>query len=183
MQFGILKTDNGKHSDEKLAVATAGDIIQVAAESVSKEAIDARKLEIKIIEILEDHHKKVSESEMGALTSDPAHIATSLDPRPHLDDTCVEILKAADESPFAEWFKRPDVRENVVTSVARWTATNMSIHRDWHGDGKTGHGADLKDVAVAADCPHVRSWKDRRSGASDPGGGLPFALISELKGT
>jgi hypothetical protein len=181
MQFGLLITDHGKHSDEKLAIATAAEIIQIAAGASGKQAIDARKLENDIIDVLTEHHAKVSKNEVDKLDADPAgQLTTKLDPMPHMTDIVDRVLEVAKKSPFKDWFERDDVKQLIRDKVASWTATNMLIHRDWHSLGKTGHGADLKPVpGHRPDAEHIKLWRDRTDNGADSGhgSGLPPGFV------
>ena len=181
MQFGLLITDHGKHSDEKLAIATAAEIIQIAAGASSKQAIDARKLENDIIDELTEHHAKVSKDEVDKLDADPAgQLATKLDPMPHMTDIVDRVLEVAKKSPFKDWFERDDVKQLIRDKVASWTATNIYIHRDWHAGGKTGHGTNLKDVpGYRSDARHVKFWYERSNHGmhGGHGSGLPPGFV------
>lgn len=178
MQFGVMITNNGKHSDTKLAIATAEQIIQVAAGSESAAAEEGRLLENKIIEILLEHHKKVSLNEVSKLEADSAHLLTDVDPLQHTSDTLDKIVAAAKGTEFEPWFADPKVQESVASTLARWTHTNMNIHRDWYAEGKTGHHLDLKPVSGHdPDHPHIKAWKHARTN-SKRYGGLPQPVVN-----
>lgn len=162
MRFGILTSDNGKHSDEKLAIACAAEIIQIGATATGADAIDGRKLENQIVEILERSFSALADFEHAGIEANgTAHLAVSLDAHPEiLDSTVLEIATAIAASRFAAWFPTDVVAENVQTAVMKWLKVGQHMHRDWFArHGKIGHGAELFAVNYDPDCPHVRRWK------------------------
>ena len=183
MQFGVMITNYGKHSDEKMAAATAEQIIQVGANAVGEQADEARSLNNKIMDILTKHHGKVSHHEISNLEKGPEHLSTFIDPREHSEDTVAEIMAACDASPFADWFSQEHVRQNVMDTVHTWTATNMHMHRGWYCDGKIGHHKALRDHEHDLDNEHVRKWVyAKHHGAPGTGyGGLPPAIVEQAK--
>jgi hypothetical protein len=182
MQFGVLITDHGKHSDEKMAIATAAEIIQIGATAAGQQALDARKLENEIIDVLTAHHAKVSKAEVDALSADGAnHLTSRLDPRPHVDDIVDRVLAVCKASAFKEWFERDEVKHWIADKIASWTATNMFMHRDWFSQGYVGHHLDLKRVADHKDdAEHVKWWK-AASLQGGHGSGLPDAIVQQAK--
>ncbi len=177
MQIGVLTTDYGKHSPEKLAVATAGQIIDIGASASGQQAMSARKLENEIIDILEQHHIGVGEAEVRKLEEDPSHLVSHLDPGPHIPDTYDKIIAATMKSTHREWFEKPEVQEHIRQVLASWTATNMHMHRDWHANGYTGHGTNLKPIADHdPESPHVKQWKYRTTKGGH-GSGVPAGLM------
>ena len=175
MQFGVLITNHGKHSNEKLAVATAGQIIQIAADSGSEDALDGRKLENQFIDILEAHHAKVSDHEVDSLMEDNAHLAKHLDPEPHMG-VFDEIIAAGLASKWKDHFEKEDVQQHIRNTLASWTATNMFMHRQAHAHGLTGHHLDLKPVpGHDPEHPHVKAWK-YKANVGGMGSGLPSSI-------
>jgi hypothetical protein len=181
MQVGVLITNGGKHSNEKLAVATAGQIIQIAANSGSEDAVDGRKLENQLIDILEAHHARVSEHEVDSLMADNSHLVKHLDPEPHMD-VLDEIIAAGLASKWKKHFEKEDVQQHIRNTIASWTATNMFMHRQAHADGLTGHHLDLKPVpGYDPEHPHVKAWKYKETVAG-MGSGLPESITGEALG-
>lgn len=176
--FLVLATNNGKHSDEKLAIATAADIVNIGATASGEQAIEGRKLENKIADVLEKHFASVSEFEhAGIAANGPAHLALSLDPHPGIHMSAVdEVMAAINESPIAKWFmlddlnKNAELRKNIHYQIGKRIKDAQHMHRDWYARwGKIGDHTNLKMVdghdqlAHALDS-HVKRWKDMHDG-------------------
>lgn len=162
MQFGVLITNNGKHSDMKLAVACASEIIQIGADASGQQAIDGRRLENKIIDAIEGAFKTLSDYEHAEIEAKgTAHLTSSLDAHPEvLSDTVASVMKEVGASSLASWFDNEATKANVAKSVDKWLRVGQHMHRDWYArHGKVGIGTDLKAADNhKADCPHVGRW-------------------------
>lgn len=180
MQLGVLITNHGKHSNEKLAIACASDIIQIGASAAEEDAIDGRKLENKIVEILEASFAKLAEFEhAGIEAKGTEHLAAEYVAHPEIYDAALkDIMAAIDASSIVSWFadqaaraardgkpaREPITREqiegNVVRAVNKWLLSGHHMHRDWFArSGKVGHGAELKDSDKHdTECEHVKAW-------------------------
>lgn len=162
MQFDVLTTDYGKHSDEKLAIACATDIIRIGAGAAGKQALDGRKLENTIIEILEGYFVKLAAFEHEQLDAKgTAHLSATLAAHPDLFDSAVsDIMAAVAASPLAPWFNNDDTKANVTKQVETRLLQGHHMHRDWFARwGKVGHGAALSDSDKHdPDCEHVKRW-------------------------
>ncbi len=176
MQIGVLITNGGKHSDLKMAAATAEQIIQIAVGSKSEDAIEARQLQNEFISILEEHHAKVSKDEVDSLDTDPTHMLKQLDPEPHMS-TYDEIIAAGLASKWKDWFSSEETKTYIRNVIAQWTATNMFMHRQAHAHGLTGHHLDLKPVpGHDPEHPHVKAWKYKET-VGGMGSGLPSSIV------
>lgn len=168
MQFGVLITDHGKHSDTKLAIACATDIIQIGADASGKQAIDGRKLENNVIEVIEASFKRLSDYEHAEIAAKgTAHLTSMLDAHPEIKaDTVSGVMKEIAASPLAEWFNNDATKGNVTNSVDKWLRNAQHMHRDWYArHGKVGTGTDLKAADNhKADCPHVARWVAMHTG-------------------
>lgn len=134
MQFGILVTDHGKHSAEKWAVHTAGHVIQVAATAQGVQAIDGRKLELRIIDVLEKIHQAAMDHEQGKL----AELGAERHPMPHepgefANQALNEIGEAAKGTIFADHFDNPETINYLMPVLLEHFAAAMEIERQWHG--------------------------------------------------
>jgi hypothetical protein len=133
MQLGILVTDHGKHSVEKWAAHTASHIIQIASNAAGVQAIEARKLELKIIDVLEEHHGAVMEHEQGKLAEhgierhDHPH-----EPEHFADEALLKILAAADGTRFEEHFAQSATVQHISKVLHEHFAASMDIERQWH---------------------------------------------------
>lgn len=136
MQVGIMKTDGGPHSAEKWAVVTAGQILQVASDSESLQAIEGRRLELKIIDILVDHHTEVQTEERGKLAEHGCgRLGHELDCECHnLDDKVEQIANAAKGTAFEAHFAKPETKAYIRNVLGQHFATSMDIERSYHAD-------------------------------------------------
>lgn len=181
MQVGVLITNGGKHSDLKMAVATAEQIIQIAVGSLSQDAVEARELENEFIAILKGHHAKVSKDEVNSLDANPEHMLKQIDPEPHMS-TYDEIIAAGLASKWKDWFSSEETKTYIRKVIAQWTATNMFMHRQAHAHGLTGHHLDLRPVpGHHHDLPHVKAWKYKET-VGGMGSGLPESITGEALG-
>jgi hypothetical protein len=146
MQIGVLATNGGKHSNEKLAIAVATDIVNIGANASGEQAIDARKLENKIVEVMEVLFAKLADFEHGQIAAKGTlHLASSLDAHPELKEEAVKaILAEIKASPFASWFSAEAAESYVSASIDKWLKVGHHMHRDWFAaHGKVGNGTDL----------------------------------------
>jgi len=168
MQFGVLVTDNGKHSGEKLAIACATDIVQIGADATGQQAIDGRKLENRIIEIMEAKFAELAAFEhAGIATRGTEHLTESMEAHPEILNSAVsEIGDAIVRSPFASWFTSDRVDSYVRASVAKWLTAGQHMHRDWFAvHGMVGNGTALISAANHnPECKHVKDWIARGAG-------------------
>lgn len=162
MQLGVLTTNHGKHSNEKQAIACASDIIQIGADASGQQAIDGRKLENKIIEILEGYFGKLADFEHAEIDAKgPAHLSSERVAHPDLFDGAVaDVMAAIAASPLASWFNNDETKANVTKSVEKWMLNGHHMHRDWFARwGKVGHGTDLKaSDKHDPESDHVKNW-------------------------
>lgn len=136
MDVRILVTNGGPHSAEKWAITTASQLIQIGADSASVQAIEGRKLELKLIDILEGHHGDVQKHERGQIEEHGvARLCHDLDCECHdLDAKVAEIAAAAQGTIFEEHFSKPEVQQYVRGVLKQHFLTSMDIERSWHAD-------------------------------------------------
>lgn len=145
MTVGVIATDFGPHSPEDLAIATAAQLIQIAAEASGLNAAKGRKLELRFIDILEDAHGVVQKHERGEIEKyGHERLSHPLDATSHVDDPFDAIVAAAaavkgarpgTTSAIAKHYTDPDVQAAVRAVLQHWFQTSMSIERGWHADG------------------------------------------------
>jgi hypothetical protein len=182
--MSALITNHGKHSDEKLAIACAQDIVQIGADAAGEQAIEGRKLENKIVEIMEAHFRALAVEENDNMGHEL--LALSFDPHPEIHGKAInDILAAIGASPIGKWFgmdgavgelarnagaspskAATEVRRNVETAVGKWIKVSQHMHRDWFArHGMVGHGTALTGhPGHDPENEHVRRWKDIHDG-------------------
>jgi hypothetical protein len=136
MQVGILTTDGGPHSATKWAAHTAGQIIEVAASASGEQALDGRRLELEVMDILEHHHGMVQEREKAKLASGEHDFDHVHDPNEHVDLTGIveAICDAGKKTKWADHFSKPETVDYIRRVVGVDLATNMQIERFWYAD-------------------------------------------------
>jgi len=139
----IMITDGGPHPPDKWAQVTTqtilDDITANAPQTGVGEAQDFRRA---LEELLTDHHGAVQSHERRALEADMAHLATPLDPAPHLERTVQAIVALARQCSFAGYFERPETQEYLRRTIGTHFATAMHVERAWRADrGEDEHAA------------------------------------------
>jgi hypothetical protein len=150
MQVGIMITNGGTHSAEKWAAVTAAEIIQIAADSASLQAIEGRKLELRILDILEAAHAGVKTDENATIAEvGNQHVNTEIAPGSVVDDTLAKIVAAAQDTLFKDWFNNPEVQAVFRQSIGNHFATSIWTERSWHADQHPN-------------CPHCTEFRNNR---------------------
>lgn len=161
----IMITNGGPHSHEKWAIATAQQIIEIGANATSTQAMDARKLENKIIDLLEVHHQEVQENER-AMIKDRGHDRLSedlaFDVSDRVDGPVSQIVSASVGTPFEAHFAKPEVQAYLRDLIATHFRTSMQIERSWHADRHP-------------DTEHAKAFRERHRFTPPP----PVALSEE----
>lgn len=136
MQVSVLVTNGGPHSAAKWAAVTAAQIISIAADSASVQAIEGRKLELQIIGILEGHHGEVQAHERGEIERHGhRRLVHMLDAEAHaLDDKVNQISQAAAGTIFEAHFGSAGIRAHIRAVLKSHFETSMDIERSWHAD-------------------------------------------------
>lgn len=168
MQTGILVTNGGPHPADKWAAQTAAQIIQIGADASGEQAIAARKFELVILDILEDHHGKVQTHERGKITEHgTARFAHPLDSAEHVDAPFQAIVAASKGTLFESHFAKPEVQAHIRNVLASHFATSMDIERSWFADD--GSAADahrakhLPNAKRDPNCPHLAKYRQDRA--------------------
>ena len=149
---GIMCTNGGTHSAGKWATVTAGHIVQIAEGSDSAESAIGRKLELSIIDILEQHHQIVQDGERSVLESEGVdRLHHEYDAHEHCSvaEIVAEIVAAATalgNAKIAEHFAKPEVVGYVTETLTNHFAMSMNIERQWYAD----KSSDPKAVAFNA---------------------------------
>lgn len=164
MQFKIITTDNGKHSDMKMAVTCAQDLVEDSAKLSGQDAIEMRKLENQIVDILEPHFRGLADREMAGIAGKGHEwLAEPL----HAHPDTVQAMKAAvlaayEASPFGAKMDKAMVAANVHEVVSKFIRDGQNMHRDWFaGAGMVGHHTALtKHPGHDPQNEHVLRWRD-----------------------
>lgn len=162
MQIGVLITNHGKHSDAKLAMACAGDIIKIDDSSSGQALIDGRNLETAIIAVLQGVFRKLADFEHASFDeSGTEHLSSEMSAHPELFDEAVDgIMAEIAKSPLAAKFNNDDTKGLAVQKVEKWLCSGHHMHRDYFARwGKVGHEAELTAHSLHdPNCDHVKGW-------------------------
>ncbi|BCP53773.1 hypothetical protein K32_23900 [Kaistia sp. 32K] len=125
----ILISEDGPHSAEQWAEVTASQIVSLEATA----GVPARKFELKVIEILEQHHAAVQVHERGKIkTEKHGRCGNAPDPSEHIEAALAEIVEAAKGTPFEAHFAKANVQAYLTNVLGQHFATSMQIERDWY---------------------------------------------------
>ena len=146
--FGVLITNDGVHSPEKWAAATASHIVSIAHSVAGQERAAAVKLEASVIDILEKHHGIVQAGERSAIITDSSRLAKELDANEHTEVEAVasEIISATNGTAWQIECGTEDFKAALVHLLKSHLHTNMHIERSHHADKNP-------------DCPHGQAFK------------------------
>lgn len=134
MSTGIMITNDGPHSPAKWAVATAAQIVEIGTDATSTQAVEARKLELAIIGLLEEHHAAVQEGERGKIAVLGTERALDANEHVTVDDVVDDIVDASKGSIFEAHFAVVETQKYLADLIASHFATSMDIERKWHAD-------------------------------------------------
>lgn len=173
MQMGAIATNGGKHSDERMAIAVAEDIIVIGSNASGEQATSGLRLQLQLVDALMPYFKAISEFEHGGIDEKgTAHLASSMDVHPEIaEEAAKKAVDVISASPLKSWFQANalagvDPIAYVKASVAKHIGYAQAMHRDWFARwGKVGEHLDLKPHAKHdPECPHVQRWKDMHDG-------------------
>ncbi len=143
----IMATNGGPHPPDAWAHVTAQHIAPVDPNTTGTRHTAALKLQIAIAEALLPHHANVQAVERGKLQTINSHLATALNPEPHLNDAVLAIQEAAKGTPWEDHFKDPDVVAMIRQEVGCHFASVQHIERSWHVDRNPAH-------------PYAATWRN-----------------------
>ena len=164
MRFRILTTNHGKHSDSKMAYAAAGCLVEDAANLSQQDALEMRKLENQLGDVLEPHFRGVADREHAGI-ADKGHawLAEPLHAHPDTVKSMAEaVMSAYKASAFAAKMDMERAARNVHDVVSRYVRDAQHMHRDWFaGSGMIGHHTELtKAPNHDPKNEHVVRWFD-----------------------
>ena len=141
MQVGIMVTNHGTHSPEKWAATSASQLIQIAADAAGEQALEGRRLELKLLDILERHHGLVqSEEKEGLERHGVDRYEHPINVWDHVDEAFEEILKRRKGHSSKSHFMKEEVQEHCKEVLRKDFVTEIEIERSWH-KGELNHRA------------------------------------------
>ena len=140
MRVGVMITNGGTHPPEKWAEQTVAQIIQVSKEALGDAAIAARRLELRMLDVLETAHAEVQAAEKKLIKDlGLALLEQDIDPTPHVQKPLDALVEAAAGTPFEAHFAKPEIRDYLRRVLGQHFGTAMHIERSTYGDGFPGH--------------------------------------------
>lgn len=140
-------TNGGPHPADKWAdVMTDAilDLIQVADDSQTEQAIEARQakrdLRPVLFDIFNGHCDGVQRMEQSSLASIKkhaeahAHAHSQLEQHPHVASALEEVCSALAATPFASHFAKPEVKAILERIIGQHSANVQHIERRYHAD-------------------------------------------------
>ena len=141
MIVGIMVTNGSTHSPEKWASTSASQLIQIAADAAGEQAIEGRRLELKMLDILERHHGLVqSEEKEGLERHGVDRYEHHINVMDRVDEAFEEILEASKGTQFESHFMKEEVQEHCKEVLRKDFVTEIEIERSWH-KGEANHRA------------------------------------------
>jgi hypothetical protein len=147
-------TNGGPHPADKFADMSTDDIMDLLvdanpdADTPAAAAARQAKRDLRpiLFNIFNGHHERVQKHEHGHLTTNVKkheareHAHSRIDVTPHMG-VMDEVFAALAETPFAEHFAQPHVREVLKQIIGRDTANAMHLERRYHADRHEAKGA------------------------------------------
>lgn len=132
---GVMITNGGTHSPEKWAAMTAGQIIQIGEQATGTAVAHARKMELKVLDILEDAHREVQEREKEALAQvGPQYLLQDIDPSRYVEKPVIKIIEASAGSPYERHFALEEVKIYLRNLLRQHFGTAMHVERSTFAD-------------------------------------------------
>lgn len=132
---GVMITNGGTHPPEKYAAMTAGQIIQIGQGVTGAQAMFGRRLELKVLDILEDAHREVQADEKKSIETDGSNVLEkTLDPMPYVDKPLKEIIAASKGTPFEAHFALDTTQDYLRRLLRQHFGTAMHIERKTFAD-------------------------------------------------
>lgn len=142
MRVSILKTDNGEHSPQKWAFATASRLIEVDVnDQAGDRFIAAQDLQTVIMKALVKHHVDAQDTEQSALNANAAaQLQTAIDVQGHVDAAFADVIAAAKGTPWEAEFADPQAQDAIKDLLRKDFEHSKHLKREWH-KVRTGQGA------------------------------------------
>lgn len=140
--MAFLVTNNGPHPPEKWADMTTrmiGDLIVIEPSAPTQAVIDKRTLETALFTLLIDLHQKMQDAEKANILN--GGMLSEIDPSKQANAAADQIIALTVDTPFAEHFTKPEVRQHIYAVVGQHFADSMYIERSWQADRDPGNPA------------------------------------------
>jgi hypothetical protein len=140
MRVGIIATDYGEHSAEKLAANCAAQLIEFNwAMMDGARVMQAKKLEMDIIEALIPHHSEAQiETRSELISNAAAHFAKPpsvlLHPGDRLQEAIDAVIACAVGTPWQDEFKTDAARAHLHAVIGQYLVDTQHLERLYHSD-------------------------------------------------
>ena len=138
MKIGIIVTESGTHSAEKLALVCASNLVGISNITQNDPRyVAATRLQLDVADALTKHHDGVQRSIQAALEADaPAHFSSSdlHAPGERLDAAIADVLAVTDLTEWSHVF-RDEVGMNAMSAcIGQSLVDTAHLERLYHGD-------------------------------------------------
>ncbi len=130
----ILITNNGPHSSEQWAVASAEMICDIDSSIVGDRLLAAKKLQLDIAEALMSHYSSLQTKEQQKLKADPDYIMAQHDVSDYLDNVLKDIESITTITQWKSHFKEPEVIKQIRSVIENHFITSQHVDRLWFAD-------------------------------------------------
>lgn len=133
MQYGVMITNGGAHPPEKWAIATAEQICPVSDELQGSRLIEAKRVQLAVMEAILPHHKAHQDNERHQLkTAGDAVLDGDHNPMPRAEEALQAVIACLAGSPWEDKTKDKAWQGVVGGVLATHFATSADIERQWH---------------------------------------------------
>jgi hypothetical protein len=131
----ILVTDGGPHPSQKWALASARQIVPLAAVTDPERMTAAMRLQADVAEILDGHHSSVQDAERAGLSErGDDHFAHHFAADSYVEDAIAEIQAAAVGTPWEAHYADPTVQAVIAEVLEGHFRSSSHVERMWHAD-------------------------------------------------
>lgn len=133
-QVTFIKTDNGTHPPAKWAEVCCSELIVISTESAPDSP--ARKLELQVLELLENYFTNVQASEIAGLDEDgDGKLESPLDGHEHDPEEIVTgVVGMLLGTAWEEHSKRKDFQQRIREVVTKYTILCQDVERSTWAD-------------------------------------------------
>lgn len=138
MNVGIIVTNNGEHSPEKLALACAEKLMEIDPAMMDGDRVMAAlKLKMDVMEALMPHMKNAAAQTKAEIHNDAkAHFSRAdlHDPGERLNEVVSHIKEAAQGTPWQDQFNSRESDAIMRSVVGQFLVDTAHLERLYHAD-------------------------------------------------
>lgn len=132
----VLITNNGPHSSDSWAIATAEQIFRIDPDIDGKRLIEARRLQNDIAACLVSFHQSIIDNERNHLSGNPEHLDTYQHAMDVAKNAARVIGALSSETDWNKQLNSVEWQRDATEVIASHMRTAQHIERQWHADNK-----------------------------------------------